>query len=162
MLTFKPDRCFLSNGASITASTSGIGDAGKIKIATGTLQLTNGASIRAFAFGLGDAGDITIQASDAVSLDGANSGIATITAFFGKKGGDITLSAGSLALNNGAQLLAANHRSRKFGEYHNSNSKWSFVRRSKRYLQWCLEFRTISSLYSECCFPRLITPSSIP
>ena len=127
---------FLSNRASLTSGTSGIGDAGNvvigarntialdgesqirsfvsptafgnggdIQIATGTLQLTNGAVIGTVTAGLGDAGSITIQARDAVSLDGVNTGIATTTAAFGK-GGDITLAAGSLALNNGAILTA--------------------------------------------------------
>ena len=130
----------LSNGAALTSSTSGIGNAGDIviqardtilldreaqirslvfpeafgnggnvQITTGSLRLSNSGAIATLTAGSGDAGSISIQARNTISLEGVNSGIATTTVFSNGKGGDITLAAASLALNNEAKLVAGTY-----------------------------------------------------
>ena len=130
----------LSNGAALTSSTSGIGNAGDIviqardtilldkeaqirsvvfpeavgnggnvQITTGSLRINNNGSIGTLTVGAGNAGNVYIQARDAVSLEGANSSIVTTTVFSNGRGGDITLSAASLVLNNRAKLVAGTY-----------------------------------------------------
>jgi large exoprotein involved in heme utilization and adhesion len=104
--------------SSITALTTGSGNGGRINLTAGTLRLLNDAAISASTYGDGTGGDIDITA-DAVVLDTATpqpGGFAGITAaskpsFFGEgtggKGGDITLRAGSLSLQNGVTISAS-------------------------------------------------------
>ena len=51
---------------------TGEGQSGGIEITTGSLAVTNGAQISASTFGLGDAGSVKINARDTVSFDGFN------------------------------------------------------------------------------------------
>jgi filamentous hemagglutinin family protein len=86
----------------------GTGKAGDIYIATGTLSLTNGAAVSVSTFGRGDAGTITITARDTVSFDGEDrNGLSSgafsqvISGAIGRAG-DISINTGSLFLTNGA------------------------------------------------------------
>ncbi len=89
------------------------GNGGNITIATGSLLLTDGARLSASTFGLGDAGNIMINARDTVSFDGQSSdgepSIALSVVNPGAKGsgGNINVTTGSLKLTNGAQLSTA-------------------------------------------------------
>ncbi|MBD2126949.1 filamentous hemagglutinin N-terminal domain-containing protein [Microcoleus sp. ZQ-A2] len=107
----------LSNGALLGTSTLGRGNAGNIQInVSDSVSLNGGSGVIAISGGQGDAGNVTIAAGGQVALDGignddAPSSISTsvgatkIPGFTGgRKGGDITINAGSLALTNGAQL----------------------------------------------------------
>jgi filamentous hemagglutinin family protein len=112
--------------ASITALTTGFselapaGDGGQIDIRAGQLQLLNDAAISATTFGDGRGGNISI-AADSVLLDTAtfqSGSIPGISAasnppFFGEstggRGGDITLTAGSLTLRDGMVISAATY-----------------------------------------------------
>ncbi|MEH2275562.1 MAG: filamentous hemagglutinin N-terminal domain-containing protein [Nostoc sp.] len=102
--------------ANLVLSREAIGNAGKIDITTGSLLLTNGAQINSSTRGQGNAGNITIQAKDAVTFDGfqffdnknsiAYTGILSdINAGAVGNGGNIDITAGSLSLTNGGQLL---------------------------------------------------------
>ena len=88
------------------------GDSGGINIKTGSLAITNGAQLSASTFGRGDAGGVTITATDTVSFAGVSSNKNPSGAFslVGSKavgnGGDINIKTGSLAVTNGAQLSA--------------------------------------------------------
>ncbi|WP_414589184.1 filamentous hemagglutinin N-terminal domain-containing protein, partial [Scytonema sp. PCC 10023] len=95
-----------------TVETGGVGNAGDIFITTGSLSLTNGARLSASTLGKGDAGNITINARDTVSFDGTKDGFSSAalstveTGGVGNSGG-ISISAGSLSVTNGAQLVAS-------------------------------------------------------
>jgi filamentous hemagglutinin family protein len=95
-------------------ATGAIGNGGDIKITTNVLTLSKGAAISASIFGTGNAGNIEIVAHDQVVLDGVGrnsastvieNGIATTG---NGKGGDISITTGSLLLTNGAALNATN------------------------------------------------------
>jgi filamentous hemagglutinin family protein len=100
--------------------TEALGNGGNIEIDTGSLSAINGANISASTFGLGNAGNIIIRASDRISFDGAvrveqlfgsflqSSGVATRVASTGiGDGGDIDITADSLSVTNGAELIAS-------------------------------------------------------
>jgi filamentous hemagglutinin family protein len=93
---------------------------GNIEIDTGSLFINNGANLSTSTFGRGNAGNIIIKASDRISLDGAyrvetlfdsfvqSSGVATRVGSTGiGDGGDIDITAGSLSVTNGAELIAS-------------------------------------------------------
>nr|MDZ8287318.1 filamentous hemagglutinin N-terminal domain-containing protein [Nostoc sp. ChiSLP01] len=107
------DGYFGSNAFSSVGET-GIGKGGDIQISANSLLVTNGAQLSAATSGQGDAGSIIIDARDRVSFDGRSSdGYFGSDAFSSVaetgigKGGDIRISANSLIVTNGAQLTAA-------------------------------------------------------
>ncbi|MEM9271489.1 MAG: filamentous hemagglutinin N-terminal domain-containing protein [Cyanobacteria bacterium P01_F01_bin.143] len=88
-----------TNGAQITADTSGAGDSGSIAIATEEFNLSNQAQVSVNSTGLGQAGDIAI-ASDSLTLDeGSITATSTETG-----GGDISLVTDSIFLNNNSLI----------------------------------------------------------
>ncbi|BAY09894.1 two-partner secretion domain-containing protein [Calothrix sp. NIES-2098] len=107
------------DSAGNNTSTSGIissigekgeGNAGNINISTGSFVVSNGAQLNTITFAKGNAGTVNINATGKVSFDGANVGASGIISAVGitgnGKGGDINITAGSLAVTNGAQLNA--------------------------------------------------------
>jgi len=84
-----------------------IGNGGDIQITTGSLLLTNGAELSTSVLGQGDAGNIIIDARDNVHFDGvegiASTGVESnlLTGGVGK-GGNIQITTGSLSVTNGA------------------------------------------------------------
>ncbi|MGI2909406.1 filamentous hemagglutinin N-terminal domain-containing protein [Tolypothrix sp. VBCCA 56010] len=105
------------SAASSDVEPGGVGKAGNISITTGSLSLTNGGSILSFSLSRGDGGNITVNARDTVFFDGlaisqrgtARSGIFSgiIRAEAVGKGGDISITTGSLTVKNGARLSAS-------------------------------------------------------
>lgn len=101
-----------SSGAISTVDSTGVGNAGNIKLTTGSITLTNGSQVSASTFGQGNAGDITVDARDAVNVDGTgsngnSSGVFSLVGSNGVgKGGNIRLTSNSLSLNNNARLSA--------------------------------------------------------
>ncbi len=93
----------------------GIGNAGDIRITTGSLSLTDGTQLQADTLGQGNSGDVIINARESVSLD--NSGIFSdvgdvdANAIATGDGGAISITTGSLSLTNESGL-----RSSTFGE----------------------------------------------
>jgi filamentous hemagglutinin family protein len=87
------------------------GKGGDIRINTPTLELTNGSQLRADTNGIGDAGNVIINA-DTIHFDGRTSrekasGIFSRVHYEGRgKGGDISITTGSLSVTNGAGLFA--------------------------------------------------------
>ncbi|MGB7440704.1 MAG: S-layer family protein, partial [Coleofasciculaceae cyanobacterium] len=89
------------------------GDGGVITVKTGQLSVTNGAFLSATTRGTGDAGDIFIEATESASFDG-NPGepLFPSGAFVRVRdeaigdGGTLKITTPSLSLTNGAQLLA--------------------------------------------------------
>ncbi|BAZ26213.1 filamentous hemagglutinin outer membrane protein [Kalymmatonema gypsitolerans NIES-4073] len=115
------------------ARSTGVGNAGDINVATGSLSLTNSATLASFTTGQGNAGSVNINARDTVSLRGragllsysigqGNVGSVNINAYntisldsstvfnvvvsgIGNVGG-INITTGALSLTNGTQLFS--------------------------------------------------------
>ncbi|WP_109009439.1 two-partner secretion domain-containing protein [Nostoc commune] len=95
----------LINGVSDTQSAGG-GDGGNITINSGSFSLRNGAQLTASTFGQGNAGNITVLAKDAVNL--ANGGIFSQVYVGGVgKGGNIDINAAKVLLSDDAILQAS-------------------------------------------------------
>ncbi len=95
-----------SSAAFSTVEAGAVGDGGDIDINTGSLAVTNGAQLIASTSGQGNAGNITIQATDTVSFDESDAFSDVESGAVGD-GGDIDINTGSLAVTNGAQLIAS-------------------------------------------------------
>ncbi|MBW4611622.1 MAG: filamentous hemagglutinin N-terminal domain-containing protein [Hassallia sp. WJT32-NPBG1] len=97
--------------ASTNVENQSTGKGGDIRITTPTLSLTNGGQLRADTNGIGDAGNVIINA-DTIHFDGRTStgeasGIFSRVLSQGRgKGGDISITTGSLSVTNGAGLFA--------------------------------------------------------
>jgi large exoprotein involved in heme utilization and adhesion len=94
----------------------GNGDGGDIRITTSSLSVTNGAQLSGSTFGSGDAGDIIIEAVDHVSFAGIrlNSSLDLPSAAFSIVGdaangdsGNIRISSRSLSVTDGARVSAS-------------------------------------------------------
>ncbi len=89
------------------------GDAGGITITTVSLCVTNGGQVDASTFGQGNAGVVEITARDTITIDGEQSGgipsSASSQVTPGAEGdaGGVTISTGSLSLNNGGLVDAS-------------------------------------------------------
>ncbi|NER23355.1 MAG: filamentous hemagglutinin N-terminal domain-containing protein [Symploca sp. SIO1C2] len=89
------------------------GNSGKIELTTSSLELNDGAQVSASTFGIGDAGKVQITATDLVRLDGEDSdglgsGIfSSVNSGAEGHSGGIELTTSSLELNNGAELDAS-------------------------------------------------------
>ncbi|MEQ9486049.1 filamentous hemagglutinin N-terminal domain-containing protein, partial [Coleofasciculus sp. F4-SAH-05] len=94
----------------VEAGATGIG--GDVRITASSLSVTNGARINATTSGVGDAGKIVIRATDSVLLDGEDSQGFSSGVFSqvapGAKGnsGGVEIFSGSLTVTNGAQIDA--------------------------------------------------------
>ncbi|HEY9668083.1 MAG TPA: filamentous hemagglutinin N-terminal domain-containing protein [Coleofasciculaceae cyanobacterium] len=90
----------------------GIGKGGDIEITTHSLSLTDGAFVSASTFGRGDAGSVRITASDTVAFAGVGSDGRSSSAFSQVRpgtqgnGGDLEITTKSLFVTDGAQLSA--------------------------------------------------------
>ncbi|MBD1998333.1 S-layer family protein [Leptolyngbya sp. FACHB-541] len=111
------DRVTLDNGANIFSAVGSVssdvvaeGSGGRIRITTGSFSLTNNSNLVALTLGRGDAGSVIINARDRVAIDSSaifsSVGAINSDAVAVGGGGDIRITAGSLSLTNGAQLVA--------------------------------------------------------
>jgi filamentous hemagglutinin family protein len=101
-----------SSKASSELILGAVGKGGEIEITTGNLSVTNGAQLTTSTFGQGDAGNIKITATGKVSFDGSKDGFGSIafsTVEQGAvgKGGGLEITTGNLSVTNGAQLIAS-------------------------------------------------------
>ncbi|MCC5648389.1 S-layer family protein [Nostoc sp. XA013] len=95
---------------------TGVGQGGDIYIKTGALSVSDGAFLSTTTLGIGDAGNVTIDAGDTVSFVGAGppsddfwpSGAYT-QVYTGAKGqgGNVNITTGSLFVTNGARLITS-------------------------------------------------------
>ena len=107
-------KLFLTNGAFVTTSTIGKGNAGSIFInAANTVSLTKGAQIGSSTASQGDAGSIFINTTDTVALDGeGQDGISSaidssvLPGAVGN-GGAVRISTSNLTLTNGALVSSS-------------------------------------------------------
>ncbi|MDJ0899018.1 MAG: filamentous hemagglutinin N-terminal domain-containing protein [Xenococcus sp. MO_188.B8] len=101
------------SGATSTVAPEAVGDAGGVTITTGSLTLTNGGRIITNTFGQGNAGAVEIIASDAITIDGDNSGgvpsgvTSTVNSGAVGDAGGVTITTGSLTLTKGGQVDAS-------------------------------------------------------
>lgn len=96
-------------GTKILSETAASGNGGAITIQTNQAQITDGAVISATSTGSGAAGSVTIEGNSpaqSVLIDGSGSGIFTDTQGTGA-GGNISVDADSVTLQNGGMLSAA-------------------------------------------------------
>lgn len=85
-----------------------VGNGGNINIRTGALSITNGAQVSATTGGLGNAGSVTIKASDLVTLDGDESRVAgRVEDQAVGNGGLIDIEAKSIFLTDGARFAGS-------------------------------------------------------
>ena len=100
----------ISNGASVSADTTGPGNAGHILVKANDIAISGGGTISAASTGAGNAGTVTIQGlsspANSFLVDGAGSGVFTTTSDTGT-GGDISISANAVTLQNGAHLSSS-------------------------------------------------------
>jgi large exoprotein involved in heme utilization and adhesion len=95
-----------SSGAFSTVRTRAVGKGGTIDMTTRSLSLTNGAQLSTSTSGTGDAGSIVVQEADSVSL--SNSSISTAVDFGAVgEGGSIDIQTKNLSLTDNAQVSAA-------------------------------------------------------
>jgi filamentous hemagglutinin family protein len=102
------------SGAFSNVNRRAIGNAGGVFITTGSLEVTNGAVISASTFGTGNAGGITINATDSVRFDGvdgegnssSNASSQVNSRGVGNAGG-VSIATRSLEVTNGAQISAS-------------------------------------------------------
>ena len=100
----------ISNGAAVSASSTGPGNAGNILVKANDITITGGGTITAASTGAGNAGTVTIQGinspANSFSIDGAGSGLFTTTSDTGM-GGNITIDANAVTLQNGAHVSSS-------------------------------------------------------
>ncbi|NJM69598.1 MAG: filamentous hemagglutinin N-terminal domain-containing protein [Scytonema sp. RU_4_4] len=84
------------------------GQAGDININTGSLTLSNGAELRTSTYGSGKAGNVNINARERIYFD-RGFVFSTLQPRASGKSGDIIINTGSLALINGAELVATSY-----------------------------------------------------
>ncbi|MBG1262632.1 filamentous hemagglutinin N-terminal domain-containing protein, partial [Nostoc commune] len=89
-----------------SVETGTVGNGGNITIDSGSFSLSDGALLTASTYGQGNAGNVTVQARDAVSLADADI-FSTVSSGGVGKGGNIDILAATLSLIDGAQLLTA-------------------------------------------------------
>ena len=93
-------------GAVSALVTGTTGTAGDIRIRATHVELINGAALAVTTFGNGDAGNVVIEARDRVIFDGSDAQSAVVGGATGA-GGNIEITANSLEVTNGGQLLAS-------------------------------------------------------
>ncbi|MBF2085959.1 filamentous hemagglutinin N-terminal domain-containing protein [Thermoleptolyngbya sp. C42_A2020_037] len=95
---------FLQNNINSNA----IGTAGNIEIVANQILMAEGAQITASTLGRGDAGNIILRAGDRIVLDGIGTAIfSSVENTAEGNGGRLGIETGSLSLSNGAQLIAS-------------------------------------------------------
>ena len=100
----------IASGAGSTVGPNAVGNGGTLTLETGSLTLLNGAQLTSSTFGQGNAGNLSITVRDSATLDGRgrNGGSSfvgsTVNSGAVGKGGTLNLSADSLTVTNGALL----------------------------------------------------------
>jgi large exoprotein involved in heme utilization and adhesion len=90
-------------------NTGTVGNGGNITIDSGSFSLRDGARLSASTYGQGNAGNVTVSAKDAISLADAAI-LSTVEAGGVGKGGNIDINAATLSLIDSAQLLTLTRR----------------------------------------------------
>ncbi|MEH2411452.1 two-partner secretion domain-containing protein [Nostoc sp.] len=102
-ITGQKNNLFSGIGSFVETGTEGNG--GNITIDSGSFSLRDGAQLTASTSGLGNAGNVTVIARDAVSLADNAAILSTVESGGVGKGGNIDINAARLSLTDGGQLL---------------------------------------------------------
>ncbi|MEA5626268.1 filamentous hemagglutinin N-terminal domain-containing protein [Nostoc sp. UHCC 0251] len=94
-----------SSGISSIIGTGTVGNGGNITINSGSFLLRNGAQLSASTLGVGNAGNVTVQARDAVDLANDADIFSTVESGGVGNGGNININAATLSLTDKAQLI---------------------------------------------------------
>ncbi len=111
-----PDRSIISGIASETYATEAGGDAGNITVNTRQLTVRNGARISTSTFGQGNAGDIAIQSRDRTRLLHSSTISSSVGSGATGNSGDIRLRTNSLSVARGSQIAAVVSRQSRDAE----------------------------------------------
>lgn len=99
------------NGGFVKSSTAGSGQGGSVTVDAGSVSLANGGTITSSTQGTGAGGSVLVTTPGALLLDGNGSDYTQIAVpATGRQSGDagtITISAGSVTVQNGAQIAGA-------------------------------------------------------
>ncbi len=98
---------FDDSGAFSRVRSDAVGKAGGVFISTSSLEVTNSATLSASTFGVGDAGSVTINASDMVKFDRSGGAFSRVNRGAKGKAGGISITTNSLEVTNAAQLAAS-------------------------------------------------------
>ncbi|MEH2207396.1 MAG: filamentous hemagglutinin N-terminal domain-containing protein [Nostoc sp.] len=93
------------SGIASVIGTGTVGNGGNITINSGSFLLRNGAQLSASTSGVGNAGNVIVQARDAVELVNDAQILSTVEAGGVGNGGDININAATLSLTDEAQLI---------------------------------------------------------
>jgi filamentous hemagglutinin family protein len=85
----------------------GVGNGGTINIKTGSLSITNGAQLSASTYGTGNAGNVTVEVRDTVSFADRSYIFSTVEEGGVGKGGGVEITAQNLLVTNGANVSAS-------------------------------------------------------
>jgi len=96
------------SGVSSSVEPSGEGQGGDVELLATNLVVTNGAQITASTLGLGNAGSVILLALETASFSGLNSGVFSSVGIGGVgQGGNVELLATNLEVTSGAQITAS-------------------------------------------------------
>jgi len=102
------------SGVRSQVNSGAIGKGGNVELTAGSLSVANGAQLSASTFGNGDAGSVKLTVNGAVTFDGStpnsnfsSGAFSTVGSQATGNGGNVELTAGSLTVTNGAQLAAS-------------------------------------------------------
>jgi len=103
------------SGARSAIEQSGVGTGGNVELYANNLEVTNGAQLTASTFGTGDAGNVILTIRETARFDGVNPSTGVIPSGARSSiedggegtGGNVELSATNLEVTNGAQLTAS-------------------------------------------------------
>jgi filamentous hemagglutinin family protein len=108
-----PDDADVTSSALSRVEVGAIGNGGNVEITASSLLVSDGSQLDATTFGQGDAGSVIINVRDAVTFTGINSSRTLASTAFSNvetgaagRGGNVEITAGSLAVTNTAKLLA--------------------------------------------------------
>jgi len=152
-----------SSGAFSAVKENGVGQGGSVNVKTGSLSLTNGAIVSASTLGRGNAGSVTINARDTVSFDGegpnfsASSAYSEVASAAVGQGGSVNVTTGSLSVTNGAVLSASTYGRGDAGSVIiNARDTASFDGEGRLHENYLHEdYRNTSAVYSQ------VTPSGM-
>src|SRR5262249_12493865 len=104
----------------ITAQTNGSGDAGTVTISAGSLAISANGVITTYTSGSGKGGDISVSVASGSSIDGTGANLNFLTGITAQTqgigdAGNVTFSAGSLAMSNNGAIAASTFESGKGG-----------------------------------------------
>ena len=102
------DRVLFNNGFALSSVDAGAqGKGGNVQISANSLDVLNGAALTASTTGVGDAGNVIVNVRDQVLLDNGSIILSRVELTGVGNGGDLRISTNVLELLNGSQLTTA-------------------------------------------------------